>query len=266
MSTIHPTAIVHPDAQLADDVVVGPFCIIEADVQVGRGTQLLSHVTLANGARIGCDVRIYPGAVIGTAPQDLKYAGEPTLAIIGDRTTIRECVTVNRGTVATGKAQVGNDVLLMAYVHVAHDCVVSDKVIIANSTQLGGHVEIGYHAVVGGLCALHQFTWIGAHTMIAGGTRVVKDIPPFTLAAREPVCIEGLNTVGLRRRGFSSESIAELNAFYRFIYAGGRNISDALREYEASHPSPSENILSAIAFIRSSKRGIARWHDQIGTH
>lgn len=257
---VHATAIVHPSAKLANNVEIGPFCIVEADVEIGENTRLLSHATLGNGARIGTDSVIYPGATVGLAPQDLKYANEATLAIVGDRTTVRECVTINRGTVATGQTIVGNDVLLMAYVHVAHDCRVANNVVIANATQLGGHVTVGYHAVVGGLSALHQFTLVGEHTMIAGATRVVKDVPPFTLVAREPVCVEGLNTVGLRRRGFSADEIHELDAFYRYLYCGGLNINAAIVEYERNHPNASTHVQSCISFIRSSKRGIARWH------
>lgn len=257
---IHPTALVSPKATIGVSVEIGPFCIVEDDVIIGEGSKLVSNVTLANGTRIGNNVVLHSGAVIGTYPQDLKFAGEATEAIIGDRTVVREYATVNRGTLSTGRTMVGADVLLMAYVHVAHDCVVSNKVIIANSTQLGGHVSIGYHAVVGGLCGVHQFCAVGEHAMVAGTTFVTKDIPPFALAGRSPVCVEGLNAIGLRRRGFSDSDIAEIQSFYRQLYTTGLNISDAIAAYQRSHHTYSDNIKSCIDFISKSKRGIARFH------
>lgn len=256
---IHPSAVVSPKAQLGAGVSIGPFCVVEDDVIVGDRTTLISHVVLGNGARIGADVVIHPNAVISTAPQDLKYANEPTLAIIGDRTVIRESVTVNRGTTASGKATVGSDCLLMAYVHVAHDCIVGDHVIMANGVQLGGHVEVGDWAILGGLTGVHQFCRIGAHTMIGACSRVVKDVPPFTLCGKEPLSVEGVNAIGLRRRGFSVDTVTAIDEFYTVLLRSGFNTSDGMRTYEERlGGSPVDEVAYCMEFIRSSKRGIYR--------
>lgn len=255
---IHATAIINPAARIDEGVEIGPYCVIDGDVEIKRGTVLMSHVVVGDGARIGADVRIHPHAVIATAPQDLKYNGEPTLAIIGDRTTIRECVTINRGTVSSGKAQVGSDCLLMAYVHVAHDCVVGDHVIMANSVQLGGHVEVGDWAIVGGATGVHQFCRIGAHSMIGACSRVVKDVSPYTLCGKEPLVVEGINAVGLRRRGFSAATIEAIDEFYTILLRSGLNTSDGLAHYEASHPVIDPSVQLCIDFVRGSKRGIYR--------
>jgi UDP-N-acetylglucosamine acyltransferase len=256
---IHATAVVSPHAQIGSGVSIGPFCVIEDDVIIGDRTTLMSHVVLGNGARIGNDVVIHPNAVISTAPQDLKYANEPTQAIVGDRTVIRECVTINRGTTASGRASVGSDCLLMAYVHVAHDCVIGDHVIMANGVQLGGHVEVGDWAILGGLTGVHQFCRIGAHSMIGACSRVVKDVPPFTLSGKEPLTIEGINAVGLHRRGFSAETIKAIDGFYDTLLRSGLNTSDGLRAYEERmNGSIVSAVADCIAFVRSSKRGIYR--------
>ncbi len=257
-SHIHPTAIVDPAATIGENVSIGPFSIVEGDVVIGDHCEIRSHVVLANGARLGSHVRVHTGAVIATEPQDLKFDGSPSLAVVGSRTVIREFVTINRGTSASGKTVVGDDVLLMAYVHVAHDCIVGNRVIIANATQLGGHVAVDDWAIIGGVTAVHQFSKIGAHSMIGGGFRVTKDVPPYTLASREPLCAEGLNVVGLRRRGFSNADIAALDAFYRHLYRGGLNVTDALSAYESAHSTMHPLVQGCIDFIRSSKRGIVR--------
>jgi len=256
---IHSSAVVSPNATIGQGVTIGPFCVVEDDVVIGDRTRLLSHIVLGNGSRIGTDVVIHPNAVIGTAPQDLKFANEPTLAIIGDRTVIRECVTVNRGTTASGKASVGSDCLLMAYVHVAHDCVVGDHVIMANAVQLGGHVEVGDWAILGGHTGVHQFCRIGAHSMIGACSRVVKDVPPFTLCGREPLSVEGVNAVGLRRRGFSADVISSIDEFYHTLLRSGFNNSDGLRAYERNmNGDITAEVDYCIGFVRSSKRGIYR--------
>ncbi|CAN5468370.1 acyl-ACP--UDP-N-acetylglucosamine O-acyltransferase [soil metagenome] len=253
---IHPTAIVSPHARIADDVTIGAFSLIEDDVEIGSGTHVMSHVVIANGARIGCDVRIHPGAVISTAPQDLKYKGEPTNAFVGDRTVVRECVTINRGTSYSKQARVGSDCLLMSYSHVAHDCVVGNHVILANSVQLGGHVEIGDWAIIGGLTGIHQFCRIGAHCMIAAAVMIVKDVSPFVLAGRNPLNVEGLNAVGLRRRGFDAVTIAAIDEFYDILLRSGFNVTTGLRHYESTHDTIIPEVQQCIEFIRSSKRGI----------
>lgn len=257
-TTIHPSAIVSSKARIGNNVSIGPFCVVEDDVEIGDGTELISHVVLGNGARIGSEVRIHPNAVIATAPQDLKYRNEPTTAHVGDRTVIRESVTINRGTVHSYETRVGSDCLLMAYVHVAHDCVVGDHVIMANGVQLGGHVEVGDWAILGGLTGVHQFCRIGPHTMIGACSRVVKDVPPFTLSGKEPLSIEGINAVGLRRRGFEDATVRAIDDFYTVLLRSGYNTSDGLRAYESAYPQIDPQVAMCIDFIRSSKRGIYR--------
>lgn len=254
---IQPLAYVHPGAQIADNVVVEPFVTIHKNVIIGRGTWVGSNVTIMEGAEIGENCRIFPGAVISAIPQDLKFDGEPSKVIIGDNTTIRECVTINRGTSATGKTIVGNNCLIMAYSHIAHDCVLGDHVILANSAQVAGHVIIGDYAILGGLSAVHQFVKIGAHTMISGGSLVRKDVPPYTKAAREPLSYEGVNSIGLRRRGYSMEKITEIQEIYRTLFVRGFNNSEAIRRIETQMPATKERD-EIISFIRESDRGVMK--------
>ena len=206
-TSIDQRAIVSPKAQLGNNVSVGPFTIIEDDVVIGDGCRIASNALIANGARIGRNCTIHHGAVISNAPQDLKYAGEITLAEIGDNTIIREFVTVHRGTAETGKTVVGSDCLLMANAHVAHDCRVGNKCILSNVVALGGHVTLGDWVIIGGLTPVHQFVAYGSHAMIGGGFRAVQDVPPYVLGGREPLRYEGVNKIGLRRRGFTQEQI-----------------------------------------------------------
>ena len=252
-----PLAYIHPDAKIGQHVTVDPFVTIDRNVEIGEGTHIHSNVTIMEGARIGRNCVIFPGAVISAVPQDLKFRGEDTLAIIGDNTTIRECVTVNRGTAAKGKTVVGNNCLIMAYSHIAHDCKVGDNVIIANVSQLAGEVEIDNYAVVGGGALIHQFTHVGAHVMIQGGAKINKDIPPFVKAARDPIAYTGINSIGLRRRGFTNEQIREIQEIYRFLYLSQLNVSDAVDRIEAELPASKERD-EIILFIRNSKRGILR--------
>jgi UDP-N-acetylglucosamine acyltransferase len=196
MSKISPLAHIHPNARIADDVTIDPFAVVHEDVTIQEGSHIMSHAVIMDGSVIGKNVLIYPGAVISAIPQDLKFVGEKTTVEIGDNTTIRECVTINRGTKEKWKTVVGSHCLLMAYSHVAHDCILGDHVILANSVQLAGHVEVGDYAILGGLAGAHQFTRIGAHTYIAGNTVIRKDIPPFVKAAREPMSYMGVNIVG----------------------------------------------------------------------
>lgn len=252
-----PLAYVHPAAKIAPSVVIDPFVTIDANVEIGEGTRICSNVTILEGARIGRNCTIFPGAVIGAIPQDLKFRGEDTLAIIGDNTTIRECVTVNRGTAARGRTTVGNNCLIMAYSHVAHDCVVGDNVIISNATQLAGEVVVDNFAVIGGGTLVHQFCHIGPHVMIQGGALINKDIPPYVKAAREPISYVGVNSIGLRRRGFSNETICEIQDIYRYLYLSGLNFSDAVERIEAELPASKERD-EIIQFVRNSKRGIIR--------
>lgn len=252
-----PLAYIHPAAKIAPSVVIDPFVTIEQNVEIGEGTRICSNVTIMEGSRIGKNCLIYPGAVIGGIPQDLKFRGEETFAIVGDNTTIRECVTINRGTASKGKTVVGSNCLIMAYSHIAHDCVVGDNVIIANSSQIAGEVVIDDFAIVGGGTLVHQFCHIGPHVMIQGGALVNKDIPPFVKAAREPISYAGINSIGLRRRNFTSETIREIQDIYRYLYLSGYNNTDAIERIEAELPATPERD-EIILFVRNSKRGIIK--------
>jgi UDP-N-acetylglucosamine acyltransferase len=248
---------IHPDAKIGENVQIESFTTIYKDVEIGEGTWVGPNVTIMSGARIGKNCKIYPGAVIAGTPQDLKFQGEESLAIIGDNTVIRECVTVNRGTSESGKTIIGKNCLIMAYVHVAHDCVIGDNCILVNAVQLAGHVEMGDFAIIGGMSAVHQFVKIGAHVMISGGSLVRKDVPSYVKAAHEPLSFVGVNSLGLRRRGFSTPKIEEIKEIYRYIYQRGMNNSDALNAVEAELPACQERDL-ITAFVRASKRGVIR--------
>lgn len=252
-----PLAYIHPGARLAPSVVIDPFVTIDQNVEIGEGTRIGSNVTICEGARIGRNCVIFPGAVIGAVPQDLKFRGEDTLAIIGDNTTIREYVTINRGTASKGKTVVGSNCLIMAYSHVAHDCVVGDNVIISNATQLAGEVVVDNYAVIGGGTLVHQFCHLGSHIMIQGGALINKDVPPYVKAAREPISYAGVNSIGLRRRNFSSETIRDIQDIYRFLYLSGLNVTDAVARIEAELPATPERD-EIILFVRNSKRGIIK--------
>lgn len=254
---IHKFSSVHPDAQIGNNVEIGPFSTIEANVIIGDGTWIGPNVTIMNGARLGSNCQVFPGAVISAIPQDLKYEGELTTVEIGDETTIRECVTINRGTKAYGKTVIGKKGLIMAYVHIAHDCIIGDHVILVNSVALAGHVEIGNWSIVSGLSAVHQFVKIGEHAMVGGGAMVRKDVPPFITAAGEPVTYAGVNSVGLKRRGFSSVDVNLIQDVYRIIYQSGRNISQALEVVKREH-NADLTVLRIIDFIESSTRGLIR--------
>ena len=254
---IQPLAYVHPDAKIAPNVVIDPFAVIHKNVEIGEGTYIGSNVTVFEGARIGKNCRIFPGAVVSAVPQDLKFKGEDSLTRIGDNTTIREFVTVNRGTVASGETVIGSNCLVIAYGHVGHGCQIGNQVGVVNSVQLAGHIEVGDWAFVGGTTAVHQFSKIGAHAMIAGGSKVVKDVPPFTKAGREPLSYVGLNSIGLRRRGFANEKIAEIQEIYRYVYLRGFNNSEALNRIEIELPASAERD-EIVNFIRNSERGIMK--------
>ncbi|GAB6008000.1 acyl-ACP--UDP-N-acetylglucosamine O-acyltransferase [Dysgonomonas reticulitermitis] len=257
MSSISNQAYIHPEAKIGENVTVEPFAFIDQNVEIGEGTVIMSGANIRSGSRIGKNCKIFTGAVIAGIPQDLKFRGEDSLAIIGDNTMIRECVTVNRGTASKGCTVVGKNCLLMAYSHIAHDCILSDSVIIGNATQLAGEVEVDHHAILSGGTLVHQFSRIGAHVMIQGGTRLGKDIPPYVIAGREPVCYSGLNLVGLRRSGFSNEKINEIQEIYRTIYQAGFNFSDAVNKIEKEFEETPEMRL-IVDFIKSSPRGIVR--------
>ncbi|MBE0650021.1 MAG: acyl-ACP--UDP-N-acetylglucosamine O-acyltransferase [Bacteroidales bacterium] len=252
-----PLAYVHPEAKIASNVVIEPFVNIEKNVVIDKGTWIGSNVTIMEGARIGKNCRIFPGAVISAIPQDLKYDGEDTQVIIGDHVTIREFVTVNRGTKASGETVVGNNCLLMAYVHIAHDCHIGNNVILANAVNLAGHIDVEDFAIIGGMSAVHQFVHIGKHAMVAGGSMVTKDIPPYSKAGRNPISFVGVNSIGLRRRGYTDEQINFIHEIYRNLYLKGRNISQAVGFIEANLPINAERD-EILNFIQNSQRGIMR--------
>lgn len=252
-----PLAYIHPDAKIHPSVIIDPFVCIDKNVEIGEGTKIGSNVTICEGVRIGKNCNIFPGAVVGAIPQDLKFQGEDSLVFIGDNTTIREFVTVHRGTASKGKTVVGSNCLIMAYCHVAHDCILGDHVIMSNATQLAGEVVVGDWAVIGGGTLVHQFTHIGTHAMIQGGSKVNKDIPPYITAAREPIQYCGVNSIGLRRRGFNNEQINNVQDIYRIIFQSGLNVSQAMEKIETELPASNERD-EVVLFIRNSARGILR--------
>lgn len=250
-------AFVDPEARLGKDVKVDPFAYIAGNVEIGDGTWVGPNSVILDGARIGSMCKIFPGAVISGIPQDMKFKGEETTAEIGNNTTIRECVTVNRGTAASGKTVVGNNCLLMAYSHIGHDCVIGNYCIIGNSSGLAGEVVVDDWAILSGATLVHQFSHIGGHVMLGGGAKVRTDIPPFIKADRDPLTYLGLNTVGLTRRGFQKERIDEIHNIYRVIYQSNMNIKQALDHLEKEFQ-PSQDRDYIMEFIRKSERGIIR--------
>ncbi|RUA07253.1 MAG: acyl-[acyl-carrier-protein]--UDP-N-acetylglucosamine O-acyltransferase [Flavobacteriia bacterium] len=252
-----PLAYVHPGAKIATNVVIEPFTTIHNNVTIGEGTWIGSNVTIMGGARIGKNCKIFPGAVISAIPQDLKFDNEDSEVIIGDHTTIREFVTINRGTKAYGRTEIGNHCLIMATAHVAHDCIIKDHVIIVNGVTLAGHVEIGEYAIIGGLAGVHQFIHIGKHAMISGGSLVRKDVPPYVKAAKEPLSYIGINSIGLRRRGFDPKKINEIQNIYRILFQRNNNTTQAMRILEAELDATTERD-EVITFIRESQRGIMK--------
>jgi UDP-N-acetylglucosamine acyltransferase len=257
LSSIHPTAIVDPKARVGSDVRIGPYSIVEGDVEIGDHTQIQSHVLLADGARIGKNCQIFHGAVLSTLPQDLKFAGEETTLEIGENTVIREFCDLNRGTRHRGKSKIGKNSFLMAYSHVAHDCFIGERVILANGVQLAGHVTVEDWVTIGGLVPVHQFCTIGQHSFIGGGFRVVQDVPPYILAAGEPLAFKGLNIIGLKRRNFTPETILQLRKCYRFLYQSKLNTSQALERIQAEVEMVPE-VKSVLEFIQKTERGFIR--------
>jgi len=254
---ISKSAFVHPDARLGENVIVEPFAYIAGNVTIGEGTWIGPNSTIMDGARIGKNCLIFPSAVVSGIPQDLKFRGEDTTAEIGDRTTVREGVTVNRGTAAVGKTVVGDDCLLMAYCHIGHDCAIGNNCIIGNTTGMAGEVKVDDWAIISGGSLVHQFTRIGGHVMIGGGSKVRTDVPPFIKADRDPLSFMGINSVGLTRRGFTKERIDEIHNIYRALYQNGMNFSKALGYIENEfRQSPDRDYI--VEFIRKSERGIIR--------
>lgn len=256
-----PLSYVHPDAIIAKNVVIEPFTTIDKNVEIGQGSWIGPNVTIMEGTRIGKNCNIFPGAIIGAVPQDLKFKGEKTTAEIGDNTTIRECVTINRGTLSRSKTTLGSNCLVMAYSHIAHDCFVGNNCIFSNNSTLAGDVTVGEYVILAGMTAVHQFCSIGSHAFVAGGSLVRKDIPPFVKAAREPLSYAGINSIGLRRRGFTPEKIKEIQDIYRILYQKNLNNTQATQIIEAEMEASTERD-DILLFIRESQRGIMKGYIQ----
>lgn len=253
-------SVVHPNAKIGKNVTIEPFCYIAENVEIGDGCHIGPNVTIYDYVKIGKNCNIFPGAVIGAIPQDLKFQGEVTYVEIGDNVTIRECATINRGTAASGKYKtiVKNNVLIMSYVHVAHDCVIGNNVILVSYVGLAGETNVDDYAIIGGNSSAHQFSKIGCHAMLSGGSLIGKDVPPYAMAGKRPLSFFGVNIVGLRRRGFTSEQIERIRDIYRVIYQSDLNVSDACRKVEAEMPDSDEKRI-ILDFIAESKRGIIKY-------
>ncbi len=254
---ISPQAFVHPEAEVANNVIIEPFAYVDKDVKIDEGTWIAPNACIWEGARIGKNCKIFSGAQISAIPQDMKFNGEKTLTIIGDNTSIREFVTISRGTQDKNETVIGSDCLLMNYVHIAHDCALGNHCILSNAVQVAGHVEIGDHVVIGGTSAVRQFVRIGSHAMIAGGSLVRKDVPPYVSAAREPLGYSGINAIGMKRRGFTTERLNEIQEMYRVIYLNDYNTSKALKTLEEDYKSSTDRNL-IIEFIKNSELGIMK--------
>jgi len=254
---IHPTAIIEPGAQIGADVAIGPYTIIEGDVVIGNGSEIGPHAMIANGTRLGERCRVFMGAAIGLEPQDKKFAGEKTLTFIGDDTLIREYVTVNRGTSATGATRVGARGWIMAYCHIAHDCVVGDDVTISNALAMAGHVTVGDHVTIAGIVSINQFCRIGDHAMVGARARVSSDIVPYALIGTEPLRVVSINKIGLERRGFTAEQINNLKQAYKILFRDGLPLNDALTKIESEFPGDA-SIKTLTDFVRGSEKGFLR--------
>lgn len=258
MSTIHPTAIIDPSAKLGAGVSVGAYSVIGADVEIGDNSWIGPHVVINGPTTIGCDNKIHQFASIGDAPQDLKYAGEPTRLVIGDRNTIRECVTINRGTVSGGGlTKVGSDNLLMAYIHIAHDCQIGNHVIFSNNASLAGHAHVGDYVILSGFTLVHQFCAIGDYAFTGMGSAISKDVPPYLMISGNPAAPHGLNKVGLKRRGFSEAQIRNLTQVYKILYRQGLSLEEATAQIEKMAKS-NEEVVRFAEFLKNSKRSIIR--------
>ena len=262
MANIHPLATVSPNAKLGENVEVGPYAFIDDNVVIGDNCKIHPHATIYPYVTMGSGCQVFPGAVVGAVPQDLKFEGEVTYVEIGDNVTIRECATINRGTKASGKGvtKVGSNTLIMSYVHIAHDCRVGNHCILVSYVGIAGETEVDDWAIIGGSTVVPQFSHIGTHAMVGGGTAVNKDIPPYAICGRTPICFAGVNLVGLRRRGFESDTIRTIKDIYDTIYYQGYNVSDACSKVEAGFPQSVERD-TILEFIRNSKRGIVRAGD-----
>ena len=259
---IHQLSYIHPDAKLGNDVTVEPFAFIGEGVTIGDGSWIGPHATILSGSFLGKNCKVFPGAVIGAIPQDLKYKGENSTVVIGDNVIIRECCTLNRGTEYSMTTKIGSNTLLMAYVHVAHDCFIGNHCIIANSVNLAGHITVGDYVIIGGMSAVHQFVKIGEHAMIGGGSLVRKDVPPFVKAAREPLSYAGVNSIGLKRRGFSDDEVNHIMDIYRILFVKGSNVKKSVELIEVSIPN-SKYKDQILAFLGQADRGLMKGFKQI---
>jgi UDP-N-acetylglucosamine acyltransferase len=255
MNNIHPTAVISGKAKLGDNITISAFAVVEDDVEIGNDCEIGPHTVIYNGARIGNRVKIKQGAAVSNVSQDLKYKNEEAFFYVEDDSIIREFVTLHKGTKETGFSKVGKNCLLMAYSHVAHDVVIGDNCIIANGVQIGGHATIEEYVIIGGETPVHQFSKIGKHSMIAGAFRVIKDIPPYIIAAGEPLKFAGLNVLGLRRRGFSNDDIMTLKKTYKLLYNSGFNFSDAIKKI-TEEIGEHDLVQNVVEFIKKSDRGI----------
>ena len=253
----HPYTYIDPNAKVAPNAKIDPFTVIHGDVQIGEGTWIGSNVTIMDGTRIGKNCRIFPGAVLGAVPQDLKFEGEETTVEIGDRTVIRECVTIHRATKDRWKTIIGNDCLLMTYVHIAHDCHIGNNVILASYVGLSGHVTIQDHAILEGMVAAQQFVTVGAHAFVGGASLIRKNIPPFIKCAREPLTFAGVNSIGLRRRGFSDDEVREIENIYRVLYVQNNNMTKGIEQVRETMPESPLQV-QILNFIESSDKGVIK--------
>jgi len=260
MTSIHPTAIIEPGAQLGVNVAIGPYAVIERDVEIGDGAEIGPHAMICNGTRLGPRCRVFQSASIGQEPQDKKYAGEKTLTVIGEDTLLREYVTVNRGTAASGETRIGKRGWIMAYCHVAHDCVVGDDATISNGTSMAGHVTVGNGVTISGLVTINQFLRIGDYAMVGAQARVASDIVPYSLVGTDPMRIAGINKVGLERRGFTAEQVDNIKSAYKILFRDGLPLNDALAKMGADF-SGDENIKKLVDFVRGSEKGFLRMRD-----
>jgi len=257
MRNFHPTAIISPKAKIADNVIIDAFAVIHDDVEIGEGTSIGPNAVIYDGARIGKNVKIFQGASVSNEPQDLKFGEEKTYFYIGDNTVVREFVTLHRGTVETGFSRIGKNCLLMAYSHVAHDCIIGDNIIIANGVQVAGHVEIDDFAIIGGMTPIHQFTKVGKYVMVGGAYRVTQDVPPFVLVGGYPIKYEGINVIGLRRKGFSNQEIRTLKEAYKTLFYSGMTLAKAAEQLAETYPDE-KNVREILSFLKRSNRGIVK--------
>ncbi len=259
---IHPTAIIEPGVKIGADVCIGPYTVIEQDVEIGDGCQIGPHVMIGTGTRLAAKCRIFKGAAIGLEPQDKKYAGEKTYTFIGENTLIREFVTVNRGTSASGETRIGANCWIMAYCHIAHDCVLGDEVTISNGLAMAGHVVVGSHVTIGGIVPIHQFTRIGDYAMVASVARPFTDVVPYALVGADPTRIAGINKVGLERRGFTSEQIRNIKQAYKILFREKLSLQDALAKLESTFPNDPD-VARIVTFVKGSQRGIMRMSESV---